>query len=92
MQAGFMKEKKLLYPILFFAVVILDVLLIVYLKEEAKTIVRLDEEAMMQTLRNQQVAPELYETFITYESEGAAMTGTRTCSGICIPILRIRTS
>lgn len=71
MQAGFMKEKKLLYPILFFAVVILDVLLIVYLKEEAKTIVRLDEEAMMQTLRNQQVAPELYETFITYESEGS---------------------
>ena len=64
-----MKEKRLFYPILFLTVVILDVLLVVHLKEEAKTMVRLDEETMMQTLRNQQVDLELYEKFVSYESE-----------------------
>lgn len=69
MQAGFMKEKRLFYSILFLTVVILDVLLTVQLKEEAETMVRLNEETMMQTLRNQQVDLKLYEKFVSYESE-----------------------
>lgn len=72
MQARFMKEKRSFFPILlfqllFFTAVILDVLLIVHIRDEAKTLVRLDEELLMQTLRNQQIDLELYEQFISYE-------------------------
>lgn len=65
-----MKEKKLLYILLFFASVILDIILISYIRRESETMVRLDAAAVMQTLRNQQIPEGFYEQCIAYEEDG----------------------
>ncbi len=65
-----MKEKKLMILLLFLLFPVLDVLLISYITGEAHTMVRLDEAALMESLRNQQIDLKLYEQFIHYEESG----------------------
>ncbi len=65
-----MKEKRSICVILFLCVVIFDSLLIYHLKQESGELIRFDEPAMMQTLRNQQIPLEITAQLKEYSDSG----------------------
>lgn len=64
-----MRERRKIFFIMFLCMVILDTLLIYHIKESAGSLVRLDEAAVMDTLRNQQIPSEVQEQLAGYAEE-----------------------
>ena len=70
MRVRSVKEKKLFYTLLFAVSLILDIVLISYIRSESESMIRLDAGALMQAFRNQQIPEGFYEQCIAFERDG----------------------
>ena len=65
-----MKEKVLCYLLILVSVLVFNVFLLAQIRQEAHSLLHLDEAAFLPVVRNQQIPDGLYETFHSYEEEG----------------------